>query len=408
MSSLAIHFKDNNRDFTAEKSSAIESHEKSVFQTEILTGGIEVIEKVFAEWTALCEEGASNEPFFRPEWFAAFVKNFENEILLLTVRRGGKLRAVLPLVRKNGNLDGVPVRKLQAVFNLQTQRFDLIHGCDETEREDIVKAVWKEIKKQSKWNVLEMRLVKKDSWLKDLIAVAERENYRTGIWKMDSAPFVSLPQADDKEKLIDQYFKSLSKNRRQLLKKKLRYLEEFGKVEFVVTRGYSAELMGKYFELESQGWKGRGGTAVTDDPNAVKLHDDFARAVAEKNALFIFELKLNDQTIAMYISIMYDRQTVGWKMSYDERYARFSPGNLLFREVLSECMRNGSPELDQLSPATYNKSMWATGEYEHAAFYVFRKGVLGWLLWKWKFSLISRLRKFRNGNRKGEKQNGKD
>lgn len=396
MPSLAVQFENNERDFSAEKLSAIESGEKSVFQTETLIGGVETIEKIFDEWTALCEEGASNEPFFRPEWFAAFVKNFEKEILLLIVRRDAKLRAVLPLVRKKANLHGVPARKLQAVFNLHTQRFDLIHGRDETEREEIIGAVWKEIKKQCQWDVLEMRLVKKDSWLGDLLAAAERENYRTGIWKMDSAPFVSLPQSDDKEKLIEQFFKNLSKNRRQLLKKKLRYLEELGKVEFVVTRGYSAELMQKYFGLESQSWKERAGTSVTSDLKATQLHEDFARAVAEKNALFIHELKLNDRTIAMYISIMYDRQTIGWKMSYDEEYARFSPGNLLFREVLNECMRNGSPELDQLSPATYNKSLWASGEYEHAAFYVFQPGIFGWLLWKWKFSVISRLRRLKN------------
>lgn len=396
MASLSISIENNDLNSRDANASAGETRKESVLQTKTLVGGVGIIERIFDEWTDLCEEGASNEPFFRPEWFAAFVKNFEKEILLVTVRRGEKLRTVLPLVKKKEMLHGVPVKKLQAIFNLQTQRFDLIHGADETEREEIVKAVWKEIKKQSKWNVLEMRLVKKDSWLNDLLALAESENYRTGIWQMDGAPFVTLPQSDDKEKSIETYFKGLSKNRRQLLKKKRRYLEELGRVEFVVTRGYSAELMQKYFELESNGWKGRAGTSVTADKKAARLHDDFARAVAARNALFIDELKLNSQTIAMYISIMYDRQTIGWKMSYDEKYARFSPGNLLFIEVLNNCMKNGSSELDQLSPATYNKNLWASGEREHAAFYVFQRGITGALLWRWKFSFISYLRKFKH------------
>jgi len=398
MSSLAIQFENNNRDITTEKSSASEIHKKSVFKTEILIGGAEIIEKVFDEWTALCEEGASNEPFLRPEWFAAFAKNFEKEILLLTVRRDQKLRAVLPLVRKNGNLDGVPVRKLQAVFNLQTPRFDLIHGRDETEREEIVKAVWKEIKKQSKWDVLEMRLVKKDGWLNDLLAFAASENYRTGIWQMDSAPFITLPQGSDKEKLFEEYTKGLKKSFRQDLNRTLRRLKELGKVEFVVTRAYSPELMQKYFELEAKGWKGRGGTAVACDPKAIKLHDDFARAVAEKNALFVYELKLDGRTIAMSVNIMYDRQTVFWKTSYDEEYRTYSPGNLLIQEFLADCIRRDSTELDMLGPATRYKRIWASGEREHAAFYVFQQGIFGSLLWKWKFSVISRLRRFKNRN----------
>ncbi|HEX9961781.1 MAG TPA: GNAT family N-acetyltransferase, partial [Pyrinomonadaceae bacterium] len=207
--------------------------------------------------------------------------------------------------------------------------------------------------------------------------------------------FVNLPEGENKEKLIEDYVKGFSKNRRQTLGKKLRRLQALGNVEFSVTRGYSAELMQKYFALEEQSWKARAGTAVTSDEKAARLHDDFARAVAERNALFIYELKLDGKTIAMYISIMYDRQTVGWKMSFDEEYARFSPGNLLLLEVLKGCIENDSPELDMLSPATDNKKFWATGEREHVAFYIFRRGIIGSMLWKWKFSVISRLRNFK-------------
>jgi CelD/BcsL family acetyltransferase involved in cellulose biosynthesis len=362
---------------------------------ELLVGGIETIGKLYAEWIVLCEEGTSNHPFLRPEWFAAFVGAFEMKILLLTVRSGKKLRAVLPLVKKKGNLDGIPVKKLQAVFNLNTQRFDLIHGKDETERKAIVIALWEEIKKQRKWQVLEMRMVNKDSWLNDLLAEAEKENYRTGIWQMDSAPYITLPHNDNKEKTVEEYFKNLSKKRKQELNRRLRRLKELGKVEFVVTRKYSTELMQRYFKLEAKGWKGRGGTAVADDPKVVKLHDDYARAVAEKDALFIYELKLDDETIAMQMRVMYDKKTMCWKTAYDEKYARFSPGNLLFSEFICDCLRNGSQEVDLLSPPSVSKNIWASGERKLVGFYVFQRGIVGWLLWKWKFSFISRLRSLR-------------
>ena len=393
MSSIEVLL-ESDKIISQEKSRLIEIPKES-FQTEILSGGVEIIEKIFDEWIELCEEGACNEPFFRPEWFVAFVENFEKEIRLLTVRSGGKLRAVLPLVKRKGNLHGVPVRSLKAVYNLNTQRFDLIHGADESERKEIIKAVWKEIKGQPKWQILEMRLVKNDSWLNDLLAVAESENYRTGIWQMDSAPFVALPQGEDKEKLINEYFSGLKKHFRQDLKRRLNRLKEQGTVEFVVTRGYQSELMQKYFELEARSWKGRGGTAVACDPKVVKLHDDFARAVAAKNALFIYELKLDGKTIGMSVNIMFDRKTIFWKTSYDEEYKRFSPGNLLIKEFLADAIRNDSSELDMLSPATDYKKVWASGEHEHAALYVFQPGILGSLLWNWKFSVISRLRKFK-------------
>lgn len=368
---------------------------RDIFVAETLVGGAEIIEKIADEWIELCEEGASNEPFFRPEWFRAFVKNFEKEIVLILVRKSGKLRAVLPLALKKETLHGVPVKKLGAIFNLQSQRFDLIHGADETEKSEIFDALWNEIKTLPKWNVFETRLTYKNSWLADLLKIAEAENYKTGIWEMDSAPFVTLPQAEDKTRLIENYFKGLSKNRRKLLNKNLRHLQEIGNVEFCVTQGFSSELIEKYFALEAQSWKARAGTDVNSDERIAQLHEDFARECAAKNALVFHELKLDGKTIAMYLSIIFDtNRTIGWKMSYDETFARFSPGNVLFKEVLSECMRRGATELDMLSPSNYNKKLFASGEREHCAFYIFRNDFTGSLLKFWKFSVINYLRKF--------------
>jgi hypothetical protein len=392
--SNAILLKKTNDEFleTAETSSA----GKSAYIAETLVGGVEVIEKLSAEWIALCEEGASNEPFFRPEWFKAFVQNFEKEILLITVRKSEKLCAVLPLVKKIGTLHGIPVRKLSAVFNLQSQRFDLIHTADESEKTEILKILWTEIKLQSKWDVFEIRLVMKTSWLNNLLEIAAVEGCKTGAWQMDSAPFIALRQGNDKEKLIDEYFKGLKKHFRQELKRRFRRLQELGKVEFVLSREFSPKLMRKYFELEMQSWKGREGTAAACDARTEKLHSDFARAVAAQNALYIYELKLNDKTIAMSINIKYDQGTVFWKTSFDKKYSRYSPGNLVIQEFLADCIKNGSSELDMLSPTTNYKTVWASGEREHFAFYIFQKGISGAFLNFWKFGIIKKVRKFKS------------
>jgi len=359
---------------------------------EILTGGIEVISRISAEWTELCDEDPSNVPFFRPEWFAAFVRNFENKINLVTVRLDGKLRAVLPLARKNGVLHGIPVRKLRAVFNLNTQRFDLIHGADEAERQSVAEAVWAAIKKSGSWDIVEIRMVEKDSWLGDVLALAEKENYSTGVWEMDGAPFIDLPQSDDKQRSIDDFFKGSRKHLGRELDRRLTRLRELGNVEFVVTDGYSPELTKTYFELEAKGWKGRGGTAVSDNPLVAQMHEEFANAIAQKQSLLNYELKLDGKTIAMSLNIRSTKKTIHWKTSYDEEYARYSPGNLLFRELLNDCIRNSSPEIDFLSPATPNKRSWASGEREHVSFYIFRRDLIGSALRYWKFGVIGGLR----------------
>lgn len=67
-----------------------------------LSGGVEMIEPIAEEWRALCAEGPCDQPFFRPEWIAAYARAFapEKKLLLVTARVGGRLRAVLSLVEE--------------------------------------------------------------------------------------------------------------------------------------------------------------------------------------------------------------------------------------------------------------------------------------------------------------------
>ena len=352
-----------------------------------------MIDRLSAEWAELCEEGACNEPFLRPEWFSTFVKNFENEIDIITVRREGRLRAILPLIKKRGFLHGIPVRKLQAVYNLNTQRFDLIHGADEAEKAPIAQAIWECLRDSSPWDVFEARLVKRDSWLGEVLKHAEKEDHKTGIWEMDSAPYIALAESDPQS--LENFFRGSRKHLRQELDRRLRRLNEAGVVEFVVTSTVTPELMTTYFELESNGWKGRRGTAVTDNPVVANMHQEFAGKMADHGTLFIYELKLDGKTIAMSLNIRDEDRTTHWKTSYDEEFARYSPGNLLFRELLNDSIRHGSREIDFLSPSTQYKRAWASGEREHVGFYIFRRGLFGSLLSMWKFSAVAGLRNFK-------------
>lgn len=45
--------------------------------------------------------------------------------------------------------------------------------------------------------------------------------------------------------------------------------------------------MRKYFALEAESWKGRAGTAAGCDEKVERLHGEFARRVADRNALFL-------------------------------------------------------------------------------------------------------------------------
>ena len=65
-------------------------------------GTVELLDRIGDEWRQLCQEGAFDQPFFRPEWIASSIRAFasKHSVLLITVRDGSRLRAVLPLLEE--------------------------------------------------------------------------------------------------------------------------------------------------------------------------------------------------------------------------------------------------------------------------------------------------------------------
>lgn len=367
----------------------------ATIETEIVEGGVEAIRAIAGEWAGLCAESGDEQPFSRPEWFEAFVSVYETRVKLLTARCDGKLVAVLPLVAGPGALHGVPVKTLGAVFNLQTQRFDLIHTNDRGLRRPITEALWRAIRSIAGWTMLEMRLVPADSWLNDVLEAAARDGFATGVWEMDAAPFVGLPANAEREAAVSEFAAGLKRHFRYELKRRLKRLNETGEVRFERTEGYSPESMDRYLELERRSWKGEAGTAAACDPRTARLHHEFASRASDRGAIEFYELTLNGEPIAISILLRFGAKTIFWKTSFDESRARFSPGNLLIKHFIDDAIRAGSDELDMLSPATDYKKAWATGERRHVAFYAFRPGIIGRAFSVWKFGAIAYLRRFK-------------
>lgn len=366
-----------------------------MYTWEVIKGGAEVVTSLAAEWSALCDEGSCNDPFLRPEWFQEFVETFALDILVIVVRRKGKMRAVLPLVRRRALLHGLPVRSIRAVYNLNTPRFGLVHGSDEAERGPVTQELWSALAGMSPWDIFEARLVMQGSWMLDVLALARQDACITGVWPMDAAPFISLRGDRDGPASAADFFTGPRKHFRRELDRRLRRLGELGTVAFHVSRAYSAETLSRYLDLERRGWKGRVGTAAAQDPLVAKLHHGFTARMSLLGRLSVYELLLDGRAIAMNINVHCGSTVFHWKTTYDEAYAKFSPGNLLFRRLLTDCMEAGIAEIDFLSPATPNKRVWATGEREHSTLYIFRPSFAGRLSWVWKFVVISRLRSFK-------------
>jgi CelD/BcsL family acetyltransferase involved in cellulose biosynthesis len=363
---------------------------------ETLGGGVEIIERLAAEWRALCAEGRSAQPFFQPEWIAAHVRAFaaNKPLTVLTVRRQGTLRAVLPLIRERTPLHGVPVRKLRSLSNPHSCRFDLVVGRgDEAEA---VRALWQTLQARDDWDVIELFDVPEGGLGEQLLTAAAHEGFPTGQWPMPAAPYLpfDLSRLTSQERL-EATLKQASAKRRYDVRRLRRKLEEQAVVRVLCDEAATPTELARFYALERAGWKGQQGTAIACDKRLRQFYDEVATTKAAQGQFLLYRLEVGEQTIAMQFCITNGQTCYLLKPAYDESFRKYSPGHLLVAEVLGDLIERGLTNYDLLSPVSEWKNYWTKTARGQAHAYIFRRGVIGQTLHVWKFQVALRARQIK-------------
>jgi hypothetical protein len=127
----------------------------------------------------------------------------------------------------------------------------------------------------------------------------------------------------------------LSGDRRRNLKRKERRLAENGAVEYAALDP-GAEAHGwieTFLTVEASGWKGRGGTALANDPGGRSFFEAIATEAARRGRLLFYAMRLGGETVALSCYFRAGPAAFWFKPAFDERYAKFSPGLLLKTEI---------------------------------------------------------------------------
>jgi hypothetical protein len=106
-----------------------------------------------------------------------------------------------------------------------------------------------------------------------------------------------------------------------------------------------APALDDFFRLEAGGWKGRAGTAARDHADIAAFMSSAVTDLASEGKASVARLAVDARAIAAMIVLRSGlgketavRATAGatawaWKIAYDERYARFSPGVQMLLDV---------------------------------------------------------------------------
>ena len=128
------------------------------------------------------------------------------------------------------------------------------------------------------------------------------------------------------------------------LGRQLRRLAEDGDVAWDIAREPRAveAALRDFLTLEAAGWKGRVGTAAAHDPAIRSFLDAAVPALARDGKAAIVRLVLGGHPIAALIVLRSGDTAWCWKIAYDERHARTSPGVQLMLHATKALLADSS------------------------------------------------------------------
>lgn len=154
----------------------------------------------------------------------------------------------------------------------------------------------------------------------------------------------------------------LSSSRRSSLRRARRRAEAIGEISTELARPAAADvdaLLDQAFAVELRSWKGDAGTAVSQNPRLERFYRDYARALAERDALRVELLHIGGTTVAMQIAVEWKARIWLLKIGFDEQHAAASPGQLLLAESVADAARRELDGYELLgSPAGWTEP-WA-------------------------------------------------
>jgi CelD/BcsL family acetyltransferase involved in cellulose biosynthesis len=100
----------------------------------------------------------------------------------------------------------------------------------------------------------------------------------------------------------------------------------------------------EFLALEARGWKGRERTAMSIDRYRAAFAREALYMLAERDMCRIHTLDLNGKAIASLVVFREGNTAYTWKTTYDEAYAKWSPGTLLMLDASSKLLDNPNIE----------------------------------------------------------------
>lgn len=291
-----------------------------------------------AEWAALAAHASEANAFAEPWFIAASLAAFGHDgVRLLTVSQHGALIGVMPVVVETG-YGRTPVRFVQNWCHHQMFLGTPLIRAGEEE------TFWREALDLLDW-------VDWAPGFFHLRGVVENGPVHRGLIAARQGAVVyretrALLQSDLGPQAY--YEQSVRQKKRKELRRLRNRLAELGDLRLSMLTD-PADLpawTNAFLVLEKSGWKGEAGSALGCAPETESFFFTALAGAWEAGKLQFLRLDLNGHPVAMLVNFLSAPGSFSFKTTFDEAYARFSPGVLIQLENLAILDRPGIAWMD--------------------------------------------------------------
>jgi CelD/BcsL family acetyltransferase involved in cellulose biosynthesis len=129
--------------------------------------------------------------------------------------------------------------------------------------------------------------------------------------------------------------RAVGAKRRKELRRQRRRLAACGPLSFALVSAPDevAAALADFLALEAGGWKGRAGTAMSQDADVRRFVETAIGALAARGATRVARLSCRSRPIACVLTLVSANVACSWKVAYDENFAAFSPGVQAFLDL---------------------------------------------------------------------------
>ncbi|QJW35982.1 GNAT family N-acetyltransferase [Cellulosimicrobium protaetiae] len=281
-----------------------------------------------ARWRGLAARAVEPNPFLDPAFLLTAARWFPATagIRLVVVEDVDRMLALLPL-SVEPRFQGLPLPYATTAGPFLSRRAPLCAPLvDDGSPVDALTALLRYLSERGTGlpGLVELTLLPGTGALHGAILEAARET-RTPLlerYRFERASMRPVPEGSS-------WRDGLSTSRRKKLGRLARNVErELGAPLVAEDRGPDPRALEEFLDLEAAGWKGtteRGG-ALRVTPNGVEWFTEVADGFRERGLLRIFTLSVGEETLFMSVSLVCGRGVFALMDTYDERFARLSPG----------------------------------------------------------------------------------